>query len=165
DRLPRPPDPAQRLHRGAHPARRRGAPERHRTLRSRSEDVVPRRPLQGARGGQPLPRRWQLLPVELCGEPGAHDHGERPPRGRSSAGASRVRRLALLLATGLLAGSGWAGQARIRAVDAIGMTVSDMDRSVDFYSRVLGFLPVSDVELMGEAYEQLRDVFPIRMRV
>jgi catechol 2,3-dioxygenase-like lactoylglutathione lyase family enzyme len=45
------------------------------------------------------------------------------------------------------------------------MTVSDTTRSIDFYSRLLGFTAVSDVEVTGEAYEQLRDVFPIRMRV
>jgi catechol 2,3-dioxygenase-like lactoylglutathione lyase family enzyme len=45
------------------------------------------------------------------------------------------------------------------------MTVSDANRSVDFYSRILGFTPVSDVEVNGEAYERLYDVFPARIRV
>ena len=76
-----------------------------------------------------------------------------------------MKRLALLLPCVLLAASAWAGEARVRAVDAIGMTVSDTDRSVDFYSRLLGFTAVSDVEVTGEVYEQLRNVFPIRMRV
>jgi len=76
-----------------------------------------------------------------------------------------VRRLALLLACLLLAARAWAEEPRIRAVDAIGMTVADMDRSVDFYARLLGFTPVSDVEVAGHAYEQLRGVFPVRMRV
>jgi catechol 2,3-dioxygenase-like lactoylglutathione lyase family enzyme len=77
-----------------------------------------------------------------------------------------VRRLGLLPVCLLLAASAGAGEARIRAVDAIGMTVADMERSVDFYSRILGFTtPVTDVEVTGTAYEQLRDVFPIRMRV
>jgi catechol 2,3-dioxygenase-like lactoylglutathione lyase family enzyme len=71
----------------------------------------------------------------------------------------------LLLACVLLSASAWAGETRIRAVDAVGMTVADMDRSVDFYSRVLGCTSVSDVEVAGEAYEQLRHVFPARMRV
>ena len=53
----------------------------------------------------------------------------------------------------------------IMAVDAIGMTVADMDASLDFYSRVLGFTPVRDIEVSGDAYERLRDVFPVRMRV
>ncbi len=71
----------------------------------------------------------------------------------------------LLLAFVVLATVAWAGEPRIRAVDAVGMTVSDMDRSIDFYSRVLGFTPVGDVEVVGASYEQLLDVFPVRMRV
>src|SRR5437667_1146991 len=51
------------------------------------------------------------------------------------------------------------------AVDAIGMTVSEMDRSVDFYSRVLSFEKVSDVEVWGEEYERLEGLFGLRMRV
>jgi len=35
------------------------------------------------------------------------------------------------------------------AVDSIGMTVSDMDRSAAFYSDVLAFKPISDVEVEG----------------
>jgi catechol 2,3-dioxygenase-like lactoylglutathione lyase family enzyme len=45
------------------------------------------------------------------------------------------------------------------------MTVSDMDRSVDFYSRVLSFRKVSDEELSGEAFERLFGVFAARARV
>ena len=70
-----------------------------------------------------------------------------------------------LLACLFLSAVAWAGEPRIQAVDAVGMTVADMDRSVDFYTHVLGFTPVSDVEVAGEAYERLRDVFPVRMRV
>ena len=76
-----------------------------------------------------------------------------------------MRRLALLLACLLLATRAWAEEPRIRAVDAIGLTVADIDRSVDFYAHLLGFTPVSDVEVAGEAYERLRGVFPVRMRV
>lgn len=54
---------------------------------------------------------------------------------------------------------------RVEQVGAIGMTVSDMDRSVDFYSRVLSFEKVSDVEVTGEDYERLQGVFGLRMRV
>ena len=53
----------------------------------------------------------------------------------------------------------------VEQVGAIGMTVSDMDRSVDFYSRVLSFEKVSDVEVTGETYERLQGVFGLRMRV
>ena len=71
----------------------------------------------------------------------------------------------LPLLLGLLLAAGAGAEDRIRAVDAVGMTVADTDRSVDFYSRLLGFAPVSDVEVTGAAYERLRDLFPIRMRV
>ncbi|HET7288478.1 MAG TPA: VOC family protein [Pyrinomonadaceae bacterium] len=53
----------------------------------------------------------------------------------------------------------------VEQVGAIGMTVSDMDTSVDFYSRVLSFEKVSDVEVTGEDYERLQGVFGLRMRV
>jgi catechol 2,3-dioxygenase-like lactoylglutathione lyase family enzyme len=53
----------------------------------------------------------------------------------------------------------------VTAVDSIGMTVSDMDRSITFYSRVLTFEKVSDVEVTGAAYEHLQGVFGLRMRV
>jgi catechol 2,3-dioxygenase-like lactoylglutathione lyase family enzyme len=53
----------------------------------------------------------------------------------------------------------------VEQVGAIGMTVSDMDTAVDFYSRVLSFEKVFDVEVTGEDYERLQGVFGLRMRV
>ncbi|HEY8413511.1 MAG TPA: VOC family protein, partial [Pyrinomonadaceae bacterium] len=53
----------------------------------------------------------------------------------------------------------------VEQVGAIGMTVSDMDTSVDFYSRVLSFEKISDVEVSGEDYERFQGVFGLRMRV
>ncbi len=53
----------------------------------------------------------------------------------------------------------------IEAVDTIGLTVSDMDRSIEFYSKVLTFEKVSDVEVSGEPYEHLQGLFGLRMRV
>ncbi len=53
----------------------------------------------------------------------------------------------------------------VQAVEAVGMTVADMDRSLEFYTRVLGFEKVSDVEVWGSEYEQLQGVFGLRMRV
>ncbi len=44
----------------------------------------------------------------------------------------------------------------VEQVGAIGMTVSDMDASVNFYSKVLSFEKVSDVEVTGEDYERLQ---------
>lgn len=53
----------------------------------------------------------------------------------------------------------------VERVGAIGMTVSDMDASVEFYSKVLSFEKVSDVEVTGEDYERLQGLFGLRMRV
>ena len=50
------------------------------------------------------------------------------------------------------------------AVDGVGITVSDMDRAVAFYS-ALTFQKVSDREVLGEEYEHLEGVFGARMRV
>ena len=51
------------------------------------------------------------------------------------------------------------------AVDAVGMTVSDVDRSVEFFTKVLSFEKVSDVEVAGSEYEHLQGLFGLRMRV
>jgi catechol 2,3-dioxygenase-like lactoylglutathione lyase family enzyme len=53
----------------------------------------------------------------------------------------------------------------VEAIEAVGMTVADMERSVAFYSSILSFETVSDVEVVGSAYEQLQGVFGLRMRV
>jgi catechol 2,3-dioxygenase-like lactoylglutathione lyase family enzyme len=73
----------------------------------------------------------------------------------------------LLTGLGLPAGRGPDAQPAglVRAVDAVGMTVADMDRSIAFYGPVLGFETVSDVEVWGEDYERLQGVFGLRMRV
>src|SRR5215469_849292 len=55
--------------------------------------------------------------------------------------------------------------ALIQSVESVGMTVSDLDRSVDFYSRILSFAKISDVELTGSDFEHLEGVFGLRMRV
>ena len=60
----------------------------------------------------------------------------------------------------------WANaQGIVRAVGPVGMTVADADRSVAFYSQVLGFEKVSDIEVWGREYERLQGVFGLRMRV
>jgi catechol 2,3-dioxygenase-like lactoylglutathione lyase family enzyme len=56
-------------------------------------------------------------------------------------------------------------QALVEAVVSVGMTVRDMDRATDFYSKVLSFEKVSDVEVTGSEYERLTGVFGLRMRV
>src|ERR1051325_10684141 len=61
-------------------------------------------------------------------------------------------------------GSVWA-QGLVKSVDSIGITVSDVDRSVEFFSKVLNFEKVSDTEVAGAEYEQLVGVFGVRMRI
>jgi catechol 2,3-dioxygenase-like lactoylglutathione lyase family enzyme len=53
----------------------------------------------------------------------------------------------------------------VKSVDAVGITVSDIDRSVEFFSKVLSFEKVSDIEVMGTEYERLQGVFGARMRI
>jgi len=71
----------------------------------------------------------------------------------------------VLLALALNSRPALSQQALIQGVDAVGITVSDMDRAIDFYSKVLTFEKVSDTEVAGENYEQLEGVFGLRMRV
>jgi len=52
-----------------------------------------------------------------------------------------------------------------RAVEMVGLTVSDMDRSLQFYTQVLDFVKVSDTEVAGSPYERLEGVFGARLRV
>ena len=53
----------------------------------------------------------------------------------------------------------------VKSVDAVGMTVSDMDRAVEFFSTVLSFEKVSAVEVAGNEYERLEGVFGARMKI
>jgi catechol 2,3-dioxygenase-like lactoylglutathione lyase family enzyme len=53
----------------------------------------------------------------------------------------------------------------VKSVETVGMTVADMDRSVEFFSKVLSFEKVSDVEVWGTEYERLQGLFGLRMRV
>lgn len=69
--------------------------------------------------------------------------------------------LTLLLAFG---GSSVFAQSPKIAVESVGMTVSNIDQAVAFYS-ALTFQKVSDVEVMGEEYEHLEGVFGARMRI
>jgi MIP family channel proteins len=91
------------------------------------------------------------------------------PRARSTAVIASVWLLALsasaVLAQSPTAPSVESAAARVATVGAIGLTVSDMDRSVAFYAGVLGFEKVADTEVSGPAYEQLTGVFGLRARV
>ena len=80
-----------------------------------------------------------------------------------------VRPLQAVAAFGVLLTAALAPRAaaqHIGEVSAIGMTVSNMDRAVAFYTNVLSFQRVSDSEVAGDdAFERLEGVFGARARV
>jgi hypothetical protein len=83
-------DPPVRVHEERDPNRGRGAPGGHLPVRDRPGHLGPRRRLQGPRARQPLRRGHERLPVDRCGEPGAHGDGQRAARRRPPARAPRV---------------------------------------------------------------------------
>jgi catechol 2,3-dioxygenase-like lactoylglutathione lyase family enzyme len=115
------------------------------------------------------------------------DVGHRHERSRSLA-VLGMRYLVLIALTLLGAGSllaqdraPWQGQGVVsrqahstgptapsvaaQAVAMVGLTVSDMERSVDFYTTVLDFTKETDDEIAGEPIEALQGVFGARIRV
>ncbi len=56
-------------------------------------------------------------------------------------------------------------RALVEAVDGVGITVRDMERAIEFYSRVLFFEKVSDVLVSHGPYGQLLGVAGARLRV
>jgi catechol 2,3-dioxygenase-like lactoylglutathione lyase family enzyme len=57
------------------------------------------------------------------------------------------------------------GQTAVQKVESVGFTVSDMDRAIDFYTRVLPFEKISDKEVWGPEFEHLSGIFGARVRV
>ncbi len=53
----------------------------------------------------------------------------------------------------------------VESVPVVGMTVTDMDRSIAFYRDVLTFRVTSDSEVSGDAFERLSGVFGARARI
>ncbi len=53
----------------------------------------------------------------------------------------------------------------VTRVETVGFTVSDMDKALEFYTRVLPFEKISDVEIAGTQFEHLSGVFGARVRV
>jgi len=73
--------------------------------------------------------------------------------------------LGLALHMSLSRAGSTADLATARAVAGVSMTVANMDRSIDFYSTVLFFEKVSDVEVAGDAFERLQGIFGARARI
>jgi catechol 2,3-dioxygenase-like lactoylglutathione lyase family enzyme len=69
--------------------------------------------------------------------------------------------LLVLVASAVLAAT---APTAVTTLDSIGMTVSDLDRSVDFYTRILNFTKVSESEVAGTDYEHLQGLFGLRIR-
>jgi catechol 2,3-dioxygenase-like lactoylglutathione lyase family enzyme len=76
----------------------------------------------------------------------------------------RLRSALLVAFLGALASLAAAAQ-KVREVADVGMTVSDLDRSVAFFSTVLSFEKVAEEERAGEDVERLQGVFGARIRV
>jgi catechol 2,3-dioxygenase-like lactoylglutathione lyase family enzyme len=53
----------------------------------------------------------------------------------------------------------------VTAVEGIGLTVRDADRSIAFFQSALDFELVSDVEVTGDDYDRQTGVFGVRLRV
>ena len=69
----------------------------------------------------------------------------------------------ILLLIALFYLQGTQGQT-VHQVDAVGITVPDMNRALDFFTRVLPFEKISETELYGTPYEKLKGVFGIRYK-
>jgi catechol 2,3-dioxygenase-like lactoylglutathione lyase family enzyme len=54
---------------------------------------------------------------------------------------------------------------QVTKVEAVGITVKEMDRSLKFYTEVLGFKKISDTEYKGESVEKLKGLFGLNTRV
>jgi catechol 2,3-dioxygenase-like lactoylglutathione lyase family enzyme len=70
---------------------------------------------------------------------------------------------AIVAAIGVFAAVG-AHAVAVTGVDSISIPVSDVDRAVDFYTRVLTFRKVADREISGDGYEHLFGVFGLKAR-
>lgn len=85
---------------------------------------------------------------------------------RETTGAGRGTLVIVVVLVGAIAGTASMAFAQlVKSVDAVGMTVANMDRSVEFFNKVLNFEKVSEVEVHGGEYEKLQGVFGLRMRV
>jgi catechol 2,3-dioxygenase-like lactoylglutathione lyase family enzyme len=78
---------------------------------------------------------------------------------------AQARRVAWLLLAICAASAARAEAPIVRGVDSIGVTVSDIDRSLQFYTQVLPFERVSAREESGDAIEHLYGVFGARVRI
>src|SRR5215470_2957 len=113
--------------------------------------------------GQRASRRRSLIgEIEMKGaiRPSSGPSGHLLPEGEGP-GISKFRIclfivLLVCLATQLPQPLTGSDRPAVAALDSIGITVSDIDRSVDFFSKILSFEKVSDIEIAGSEYERLQ---------
>ena len=84
---------------------------------------------------------------------------------RDASRAARIVLALLCLACSATAFPRDAAALAVRRVAMIGFTVSDMERSVSFYSDVLSFEKVADFQVTGPLYDHLQGVFGSRVRI
>lgn len=78
----------------------------------------------------------------------------------------RVRGGILLLFSCIIfAGLVRADEALVERVESVGITVSDLDRAVEFYQDALSFREIRRYEVDGEEYERLYGLFGMRLKV
>lgn len=59
----------------------------------------------------------------------------------------------------------FAEEALVQKVASVGMVVQRMDHSIKFFTKILHFEKISDVEVFGDSYEHLEGIFGLRMRI
>jgi catechol 2,3-dioxygenase-like lactoylglutathione lyase family enzyme len=72
-----------------------------------------------------------------------------------------IRRIVLFVAGAVLL---TASEPLVSAVDSIGLTVSNLDQSLDFYTKILSFEKISETEYAGAQFEHLHGMFGLRAR-
>jgi catechol 2,3-dioxygenase-like lactoylglutathione lyase family enzyme len=93
-----------------------------------------------------------------------HTSSSRQRRGSARLVAILAGWLALQALAAFGAGTAVATEPLVSAVDSIGIPVTDTDRSIAFYTKVLHFREVSDRSIAGTQYEQLFAQPGLRLR-
>src|SRR5690349_18153459 len=186
--LPRRPFCAQSIHRPTNSPCRRCPPGGYGAFWQRSAHQRARYKLQSPRFRQSLRRRRKFFRIQRRGKPGAHHHGQCAACRRAlkrttqmtkkknrftivsheiprRCAASSLIRGVLVCSLSFLVFTCPAFSQLIKAVETIGMTVSDIERETEFFSKVLHFEKISDREVYGAEYEKLEGLFGVRMRI
>ena len=105
-----------------------------------------------------------FIPAGLKARRYGRGNGRGGPSGPPASIIAAIVGLCLWFAPAILS-SAPTSTALIESVERVGMTVSNMERSVAFFSDVLTFEKVSDEEVAGREYEKLQGLFGLRMRI